>query len=397
MNVVVRRTAIAACLAVAVGACAEAEGVGPTETNPPQDITFPPSAPVALGASASSSSSIDLQWSDVLGPRTFSVDRCRAPVVGEGCTPWERISTGLDGTSFSDGGLAASAEYCYRIQSSNSGGTSPFSPRSCAVTEALEPTGSNADIVYSSGGQLYTIKADGTNRSPLPTGGGERPRWSPDGLRIAFERDGDIYTSDASGFGVARLTRRGSEHAPSWSADGSRIAFHSIRGVTNSIVVMDANGSGLSIVSAGLFGEGERFPAWAPNGIRIAFSSQREGSDDQIYVVRVDGADAQRLASSSDDESPRFSPDGSRILFDSERGGAGRDLYLMDADGSNMVRLTANPGNDDQAAWAPDGQSIVFRSDRTGSSELWVIGADGTGLRQLTSEGGEAPDWRALN
>lgn len=397
MNTVVRRTAIAACLAVIVGACGDTEGVGPTEPNPSQDITFPPSAPVTLGAAASSSSSIALQWSDVPGPRTFSVDRCRAPVVGEGCTPWERISTGLDGTSFSDGGLAASAEYCYRVRSSNSGGTSPFSPRSCAVTEALDPVGSNADIVYSFGGQLYTINADGTERSPLPTGGGERPRWSPDGLRIAYEHDGDIYVSDASGFGVARLTRRGSEHAPSWSADGSRIAFHSVRGVTNSIVVMDANGSSLSIVSAGLFGDGDRFPGWSPGGIRIAFASQRLGSDDQIYVVRIDGTDPQRLASSSDDESPRFSPDGSRILFDSDRGDAGRDLYLMDADGGNMVQLTSDPGNDDQASWSPDGRSIVFRSDRTGSSELWVIEADGTGLRQLTTTGGETPDWRGTN
>jgi len=67
----------------------------------------------------------------------------------------------------------------------------------------------------------YDLKSQALGR--LTDGGGinEWPRWSPDGRHIAFasNRSGgfDIYTMDASGDHVRRLTRGGSNTSPAWS------------------------------------------------------------------------------------------------------------------------------------------------------------------------------------
>jgi TolB protein len=57
-------------------------------------------------------------------------------------------------------------------------------------------------------------------------GDGEDPAFSPDGRRIAFSRDGDIFVMRADGRGVRRLTRgRDQDGAPRYSPDGSALAF----------------------------------------------------------------------------------------------------------------------------------------------------------------------------
>jgi len=59
---------------------------------------------------------------------------------------------------------------------------------------------------------------------------GASPAWSPDGSRIAFVANGDIYTVLSDGSDVRRLTDNESNQGnPVWSPDGSRIAFVSER------------------------------------------------------------------------------------------------------------------------------------------------------------------------
>ena len=82
-----------------------------------------------------------------------------------------------------------------------------------------------------------------------------------------------------------------------------------------------------------------------------------------------------------------YSPDRSRIAFSSSRAGT-YDLYLMDADGSSVRQLTSEPGNEGAPAWAPDGSRIVFTVDRPGGSQIASIAPDGSDLRVLTSAPG---------
>jgi WD40 repeat protein len=62
--------------------------------------------------------------------------------------------------------------------------------------------------------------------------------------------------------------------------------------------------------------------------------------------------------------SPGWSPDGKRIVF-SSIGKSGRmDLYIVDADGTGLRQLTNDSYDDRDPVWSPDGASIVFSSDR---------------------------------
>ena len=72
----------------------------------------------------------------------------------------------------------------------------------------------------------------------------QSPAWSPDGRRIAFASNGDIYVMDADGGNQRRLTTGGvNDGVPSWSPDGCRIAFASERTKILGIYVMNIDGS----------------------------------------------------------------------------------------------------------------------------------------------------------
>src|SRR5436190_6991339 len=80
-----------------------------------------------------------------------------------------------------------------------------------------------------------------------------------------------------------------------------------------------------------------------------------------------------------------WSPDGTRLLV--ERWGVGPPrLYVVRGDGSSEVRLP-RPGDGYNAAWSPDGTRIAFegsaRNPAAEFSRIYVVGADGHGLRRL--------------
>ncbi len=86
---------------------------------------------------------------------------------------------------------------------------------------------------------------------------------------------------------------------------------------------------------------------------------------------------------------PQASPDGSRITFtlrttDLDANRSRLDLWLIGADGTGPRRLTSHPDADMQPRWAPDGGSIFFLSTRSGSSQVWRIRADGGEAEQVT-------------
>ena len=51
------------------------------------------------------------------------------------------------------------------------------------------------------------------------------------------------------------------------------------------------------------------------------------------------------------------------------------------------TRLTADPALDINPFYSPDGRRVAFLSDRSGRAEVWVMAADGSEQRQLSSVG----------
>ena len=90
---------------------------------------------------------------------------------------------------------------------------------------------------------------------------------------------------------------------------------------------------------------------------RVALAAALRQAD--VYVMEPDGTRRRRLTrtSVSDETAPAWSPDGRKIAF--ARNGSGDDgIYVMDADGSDVRRLTS--GQDLEPSWSPDGTQLAF-------------------------------------
>ena len=87
---------------------------------------------------------------------------------------------------------------------------------------------------------------------------------------------------------------------------------------------------------------------------------------------------------------PTVLPDGESIAFslrttDFEKDGGATDLWIIGVDGDGLRQLTIDPASDFNPLWVPDGKSILFLSTRSGSSQVWRIGTEaGASPAQIT-------------
>jgi TolB protein len=245
-------------------------------------------------------------------------------------------------------------------------------------------------LAFTRGGDVFTIRADGTGARPLLRRA-SLPSWSPDGTRLAFvsRRSGDeeIYVANADGSGVRRLTRSpGPDLWPAWSSDGRRIAWSR----NAEIWTMSSTGANQrAVVRKAKRWHEHHSPTW--HGARLVYSSTRAGFfNPELYAVpavrltHTKGSDGVL----GDDGMPDFSADGRRIVFTSNRDGQG-EVYVMNRDGSGERRLTRRPGDDFLPRFSPDGAQIAFVAL---PGTVYVMNADGTGLKRLTA--GTDADWR---
>lgn len=86
----------------------------------------------------------------------------------------------------------------------------------------------------------------------------------------------------------------------------------------------------------------------------------------------------------------KVSPDGKKILFgisyeSVEQNKSNNDLYVMDVDGSNLTRITKTANSESGAVWIDGGKRIAFIYPVDGVPQVWVMDADGSNRKAVSS------------
>lgn len=124
-------------------------------------------------------------------------------------------------------------------------------------------------------------------------------------------------------------------------------------------------------------------PHLHPAGSHVAFVSDRSGSAN-LWTVRLDGTGPTPLTRFDGARvgAPRWSPDGRRIAFEVQDSTSGA-IYVVGADGSGLRRLSPPGGYDYGPRWTPDGTAVVIGSNRGGRAGVWHLDARSAALRPL--------------
>lgn len=89
-----------------------------------------------------------------------------------------------------------------------------------------------------------------------------------------------------------------------------------------------------------------------------------------------------------------LTPADGRIVF-TRQNGTSSQIYIMNADGTGQKSLTSGTGVSDQPALSPDGSKVVYHFNGGTGNELHVVNFDGTGEATLFAAGGSYPSWSA--
>jgi TolB protein len=114
---------------------------------------------------------------------------------------------------------------------------------------------------------------------------------------------------------------------------------------------LNVDGSDQRRLTNGLNGIGGSL-GWSPDGGSILIYAGPVGDKD-IYRVDVATGAAVQLTRGGNNAGPSYSPDGRYIAFNSSRNNAQADLFVMNADGSSQRQLTSDPEPDWQPRWEP--------------------------------------------
>jgi Tol biopolymer transport system component len=236
--------------------------------------------------------------------------------------------------------------------------------------------------------QQYIMNVDGTAMRRVSSGQGRTT------CGYFFARDARILYASTEHLGRACPPRPDYSRGYVWSL------------YNYDIYVADASGANTARLTNNPDYDAEG--TLSPDGQTIVFTSLRDGDLD-IYTMRTDGTQLKRLTRTLGyDGGPFFSPDGKLIVYRGSHPGtaadsaeyrlllnqrqvrpARMDIWVMNADGSNQRQVTSLAGANFAPYFTPDGRRIIFASNhqnpRSRNFDLYLVNLDGSNLEQVTT------------
>ncbi len=169
---------------------------------------------------------------------------------------------------------------------------------------------------------------------------------------------------------------------PDWSSDGSQIIFCVMQGETQTLYLINADGTGLQEIGPGFD------PSWSPVEDKIAYEL-----NGQIYTMNSNGKNITQLTNEHINGQPAWNSDGTKIAYTHYESGK-PSIWIMNSDGTGKIQLTTE--EDGPCSWQSfsyDGLKIVYvkgqvwypNSERLPKvpNEIWIMNSDGSNKHQI--------------
>jgi Tol biopolymer transport system component len=283
-----------------------------------------------------------------------------------------------------------------------------------ALPAGATVAGPNGKILF---GQVFpnygvTINPDGSNPIQIgPVDSTTCNTWSPDSSKVLcnlWSPEGvpqpATANPDGSGFTLLNPNLPLDLFCLNWSPSGTRLLCHS-EGMANPAdaglyTVRSSDAGDLVRVTTTLPGGFDNGYGYSPDGSRILFAQVDSNDHGTLFSVKPDGSDPVQLSPPTlsvidlgffDRVGADWSPDSSRVAFaafDESSRSFTVALFIVNADGTGLRQIAGSGVGALSAQWSPNGDLIAFTSCASarncGTLQAWVVHPDGTALRQVT-------------
>ena len=326
-------------------------------------------------------------WQVKVDPGTMEPVSVPREVAGIGLSSIRQPTLSRDGTLIYSAFLTRSNLWAVDLDADGR----PGEPRPLTVGNdrynrpAFSPDGSRIAFDHWKLGvdiDVFELEPATGNRRPLTRGNGTNSHgnWLPDGrlvyARISPDQRIELHRLEAATLDDETLFQLESgDDWPRVSPDGKLLAFHSRRGDQDLDIWIRSMDEGPAWRLT-FHHTAAAFPCWSNRGDAVAYHV-RVSAGSELWLAPVDGREPRRLVDALGESWPySFSPDDSKIAFAGRRDGSW-DIFQVDVEDRRVKPLTESrslTGYVRYPAWSPKGDQVIYEKSET-SSDLFVVPA----------------------
>ena len=223
-------------------------------------------------------------------------------------------------------------------------------------------------------GEIYVADFDGFGAQAVTSDSAivAKPAWVPGRMALyytSYARDNpDIfYHSLTTGQRRIIAGYSGLNTSAAVSPDGSKVAMILSKSGSPNVWTCNADGTNLKRLTTGIE---DSSPCWSPDGNWICFATKKSERR-RLAKIPADGGAVQYLNTSgvSSPTEPDWSPDGKWIAF-TRQAGAEFDICVLPADGSMGPTVLVTGQN---PSWSPNSRTLIYNHGAPGRQTLSVL------------------------